>query len=347
MHLLCASAQCACTVQMPTFMCTVVYLYLVSMNLTDEILWALPELNALNGEEPYAPPTELLLVPAGDFTGRDGTPYKNSKPNKIVALFKKEGIALAIDFDHSIYYNGGGAACGWIKKLEVRDGAIWGSEIEWLDRARWALEEKTYKYYSPHYVVDRASREIVRLDVVSLVNRPRLSVQALNAMETQEHNQKEYGMNLQDELNAALKNNLQLAQQVSEAESKANQLQSEVNALKAEKEQLAAKLKEREEKEAAASSAAFQGELNGFLDEQVKAGKMPPAQKEFCLKTVRNEDELNGLKELWKDAKKILPDDKNTGAGASLDSELNALGLDEEELQLAKSMGLEPADLKK
>ena len=182
----------------------------------DGNLLAIPELNAMNGE--YSPPTELLLVPAGDFTGRDGTPFKNSKPNKVVALFKKEGIALAIDFDHSIYTNGGGAACGWIKKLEIREGAIWGTEIEWLSRARWALEDKKYKYYSPHYVVDRASREIVRLDVVSLVNRPRLSVQALNTMEQNNYSQKEQGMNLQDELNAALKNNLEFIKQASEAE---------------------------------------------------------------------------------------------------------------------------------
>ncbi|MEM9423833.1 MAG: phage protease, partial [Spirochaetota bacterium] len=164
----------------------------------------LPELNALEGD--YMPPTELLLVPAGEFCGRDETLYRNSNPKKIVALFKREGIALAIDFDHSIYYHGGGAACGWIPKLEVRNGEIWGTGIEWLPDALWALRNKTYKYYSPHYMVDGATREIERLDVVSLVNRPRLSVAALNHLQNQETNfSEENSMNLQDELNAALK----------------------------------------------------------------------------------------------------------------------------------------------
>ena len=130
---------------------------------------------------------------------------------------------------------------------------------------------------------------------------------------------------------------------------KANQLQSEVNSLKAEKEQLTAKLKEHEEKQAAASSAAFQGELNSFLDEQVKTGKLPPAQKEFYAKTVRSKEELNSLKELLKDAKRLLPDGKNAGKQDQkvFDEELNALGLDAEDMELAKNMGLEPADFKK
>lgn len=308
------------------------------------------ELNAANSEQggEYVPPAELLLVPAGAFTARDGTLYRNSSPKKVIATFKKERVALAIDFDHNIYMRGGGAAIGWINSLELRDGAIWGAKIEWLDNAEYMLRNKRYRYYSPHYLVDSQSREILKLDVVSLVNRPRIAVDSLNQLNNP---QQEEAVNTQEQLNAALQDNAKQIQQTIEAQKKSAALETELNSAKKEIETLKGEVQKFKDEKTQEDSAKLKDTLNSFLEKQVKEGKLPPAQKEVYAKVVRSEEELNSLKAALKDAPVILPGaDKSGGAEPAqkgAEDSLNTLGYDNEEIELAKSVGLEAKDLAK
>ena len=303
------------------------------------------ELNAANSAGQYVPPTELLLVPAGEFTARDGTLYRNSSPKKVVATFKKEGVALAIDFDHAIYLRGGGAAIGWINGLELRDGAIWGTQIEWLDDAAYMLKNKRYRYYSPHYLVNSQSREILRLDVVSLVNRPRIAVDALNQLN---NSQQEESMTVQEQLNAALQDNAKQIQETLEAQKKSAALEIELNGAQKEIEALKGEVKKFQDAQEQEQSAKLKESLNAFLEEQVKDGKLPPAQKEFYSEVVRTEEQLNSLKATLKDAPVILPvADKSGGTEPEAENSLNSLGYSNEEIELANSLGLEAKDLAK
>ena len=300
------------------------------------------ELNDLNPAGEYTPPAEILLVQAGEFSARDGTLYRNTQPKKIVSAFRKDGIALAIDLDHRIYLKGGGPAIGWINQIEERNGAIWGTKIEWLDTAIYRLKYREYRYYSPHYGVDPQSREILRLDVVSLVNRPRIAVDALNQLEN-----KEINMNPQDELNAALKDNAKHVKEAMEAQAQTVALQTELNAAKKELETLKGEIKQFKDKDAQAESEKLKSELNSFLEDQVKEGKMPPAQKAMYEKVIRSEDELNALKETLKDAPVVLPQGTKDKGKAPLDNEINALLPEGVTLDEMNSMDISAEDIKK
>lgn len=300
-------------------------------------LYLIPELNAeKNGE--YTPPSELRLAPAGEFRSCDGRIYRNNNPKALVNKFNREKVYLAIDFDHLIYLRGGGDASGWIEKLEERNGEIWATQIDWLSDAIYALKSKRYRYYSPHYKIDPQTREIKAMDVLSLVNRPATIVSALNS---QQPNQEDAmnGDNLKDELNAALKDNARLCQEKNAADAEKSRLENELNSAKEQ-------LKSYQEKEAMAINEQLKNELNSFLDEEVKAGRIFPAQKDFYAQTIHSEDELNSLRDLQKNAATLLPTKRAEEQGGNLDNELNSLGLDAEELDFARAVGLEPTDLK-
>lgn len=244
---------------------------------------------------------------------------------------------------------GGGAAIVWINSLELRDGAIWGAKIEWLDDAEYMLRNKRYRYYSPHYLVDSQSREILKLDVVSLVNRPRIAVDSLNQLNNP---QQEDNMNVQDQLNAALQDNAKQIQQTIEAQKKSAALETELNSAKKEIETLKGEVKKFKDEKTQEDSEKLKESLNSFLEQQVKDGKLPPAQKEVYAKVVRSEEELNSLKAALKDAPVILPGADKSGAKAEPgtkgnEDSLNSLGFDNEEIELAKSVGLEAKDLAK
>ena len=295
-----------------------------------------------NAQAQYAPPTELLLAPVGEFMGRDGRTYRNTDPEAVINKFEQIGMSLPVDADHTILHRGG-PAIGWINRLENRNGEIWATKIDWLDEGVHLLASKKYRYYSPVYLIDDNSRVIEVVDGMGLTNSPNLT----QLSQLNQSNRRKGDMNLQEELNAALKNNREYMEELAETNNEKARLQSELNSVKAEKEQLGAKLKELEDQQADAASKAFSQELNSYLDGLSKDGKLPPAQKELYGKTIRSTEELNSLKELFKNAPNLLPDGKGKEGTESKDGniEFNSADYDAQELELAKSLGLEASDL--
>ena len=70
-------------------------------------------------------------------------------------------------------------AAGWVEELQERGGATWG-RVAWNDSGRQAISSKSYRYYSPTYMVSRPASRIARIHSVGLVNTPNLDVPALN-----------------------------------------------------------------------------------------------------------------------------------------------------------------------
>lgn len=126
-------------------------------------------------------PEWVMLVPAGDINGLDGRNFKNPDPQAVVDVFNANSVDLPIDWEHAQHHKAEvgerAPAAGWIKAMEVRDGAIWG-QVEWTDAGRADIETKAYRYLSPGMFVDTMKR-LVELVSAGLVNRPALDMPAL------------------------------------------------------------------------------------------------------------------------------------------------------------------------
>lgn len=128
-------------------------------------------------------PDWIQLAPAGpEITGRDGRSWRLSDPDAVAARTAAEAQPIVIDIDHASETRPAGEpapAQGWIEAVEVRDGALWG-RVSWTAAGRALMAAEAYRYVSPTFLFDRATREIVRLTSAALVHRPNLQLQALN-----------------------------------------------------------------------------------------------------------------------------------------------------------------------
>lgn len=129
-------------------------------------------------------PEWVELIPAGPrIQGRDGRWWLNDQPDAIVATFISLQRDVPVDLEHATEIKAPAGepapAYGWIKELEVRDGQIWG-RVEWTDDGRDLLLSRKYRYLSPAFVFDEATRRIERLSSVGLTNKHNLHLPALN-----------------------------------------------------------------------------------------------------------------------------------------------------------------------
>lgn len=131
------------------------------------------------------------LLPAGEFSGRDGRgPYKTN-PQSILDAYTSWGMPLAIDYEHqgiNTVDNGQPApAAGWITALQAREDGIWG-KVDWTDKAAAMISAGEYKYLSPVFDHDKTGA-ILRLVGAGLTNNPNLYLTAIarRAMQSQEN----------------------------------------------------------------------------------------------------------------------------------------------------------------
>ena len=132
-----------------------------------------------------AAPGEVVLLPAGALPTRphdrrEG--WTNDDPEGVVRRTAEHGVDLVIDWEHSttkVEERGGEApAAGWLRDFRVRDGAVVAS-AEWTPRARAQIEAREYRYLSPVFAYDPATRVPLRIDSAALTNDPSLYMRAL------------------------------------------------------------------------------------------------------------------------------------------------------------------------
>ena len=126
----------------------------------------------------------ILLLPAGDLAARDGRRWVHDDPAAVLAATRERagGTPLVIDYEHQTDYspeNGQPApAAGWIREVEVRAGALWG-RVEWTERAAASLAAREYRFLSPTFAYDRATRRVRALHRAALTNSPAFDMPAL------------------------------------------------------------------------------------------------------------------------------------------------------------------------
>ena len=205
---------------------------------------------------------------------------------------------MPVDINHAEFLkapNGDGSpAAGWIERLDVRDGAIWG-RVAWTPSGAEALNARAYRYLSPVLRHDKDGR-VLGLAGAGLVNRPNLSMAALNAEqgvvmknlfaklglpETASEND---AIAAVDKLNASLHaaQTPSLALFVPRADF--DRVNGELVALNA-----------RIEKE---KKAGRDQEVTAFLEAAVKDGKVAPGAKDHYLALCATDDGFTQVKQL-------------------------------------------------
>lgn len=140
---------------------------------------SMPLLSQDAGDAPALPPEWVMLVPAGSFSGRDGRGPYTLDAAAVLAAFAHGGIDLPIDYDHQTLEADAKAgpvpAAGWIKALEVRDGALWG-RVTWTPRAAELIAAREYRYLSPVFRHDKDG-SVLAMDGAGLTHYPNLDLE--------------------------------------------------------------------------------------------------------------------------------------------------------------------------
>jgi phage I-like protein len=132
------------------------------------------------------PPRWVMLIPAGEFSGRDGRgPFRLDQAASVIAATAALGLSagVPIDYDHATDFaapKGRPApAAGWIRELQEREGALWG-RVEWTPHGARAISSREYRYISPvfQYSPDGAVTRLLR---AGLTNNPNLYLTAISA----------------------------------------------------------------------------------------------------------------------------------------------------------------------
>ncbi len=137
-------------------------------------------------------PEWIQLFPAGVMIkGRDGRSWTLDRPQEILDAFSAERKDLPIDWEHASELkavNGDEApAAGWMKQFELRNGGELWARVEWTPKGAEQVRNKEYRYLSPVFIYEKATRRIVRVTSAGLTNQPNLYLPALNQEMTDEN----------------------------------------------------------------------------------------------------------------------------------------------------------------
>lgn len=103
--------------------------------------------------------------------GRSGTSNPEGVIENTMLLDLEAGLPL--DYDHATEWDAFAPAAGWLKKFEVRDGAIW-AHCEWTDKGRQAVASREYQYISPVFRWNDRTGEVMQILRAGLTNNPNL-----------------------------------------------------------------------------------------------------------------------------------------------------------------------------
>ena len=125
----------------------------------------------------------LQVTPAGNFVPSDGRPM--SVPawhidaviaTKVIERFRARRKPPVVDYEHQTLHkeeNGQPApAAGWIRDLEWRDGQGLFAQVELTARARQYIADNEYRYFSPVFLYDALTGDVLDLQMGAFTNDP-------------------------------------------------------------------------------------------------------------------------------------------------------------------------------
>ncbi len=312
---------------------------------------------ALNFEMATAAPVPewIMLLPAGpEIKGRDGREWRLDDPQAVVTMFAAQGLDLPVDIEHATEIKGPNGepapAVGWIKTLELRNGEVWG-RVEWNAEGGFVVGERRYRYISPVFIYDKASKQILRLASVALTNQPNLAVQALNREEQTQHEEEPAMKKIyaalglaetateQEALNAIEK----MRGDLTTATNRAENPSLDKFVPRADHDAALARAGNAEKKLGEMQAAQLEKEIEAEVGDALKAGKITPATADYHKTQCRQEGGLARFREFVKAAPVI-------GGASGLDGKSPDEGgkaMNAEEGKVAAMFGNSPDDIKK
>jgi phage I-like protein len=240
-------------------------------------------------------PSLIQLFPKGpELATMDGRKFKLSDPDAFVAAFNASGRPVMVDYDHRSHFTvddgGSDRAAGWIERLAVKDGAVWG-EVEWTEAAKAAIAAKEYRFISPEFPTEPKTDEVTALLAAALVNRPAFDMAALTRTQSQTGDTamltaiaKALGL-AEDADEAAIlaaiaKKDADHTAELATAKSKAGRPSTDDFMPRADYDAVLARAETAEKKLGDAEAAAFEEKVTSAIDEAVEAGKITPGTKD-------------------------------------------------------------------
>ncbi|MBA5235280.1 peptidase [Pectobacterium aroidearum] len=283
-------------------------------------------------------PEWLPVIPAGQFTGRDGRVWVNTNPAGVItASFRYP--KLPIDIEHATELKGPkgdeAPAHGWIDELRQRaDGSI-EAHVEWTSDGEAIIRGKKYLYYSPAFFFT-ADGQVTRLSSVGLTNKPNLDLPALNSENTDMTIPVQLVTVLGLSATASVDDAVKAIQQIKTSEQVALNRAENPDVTKfipIETHQLA--LNRATEAEGKLKVQADK-EIKDLVDLAIKEGKVAPANKDMYLATCRSEDGRKQFAEFVKGAPVIVSKDQTKKPNP----EKNNQELTDVELATCRAMGI-------
>lgn len=129
---------------------------------------------------------DVQLVPAGEFSSRDGRPTEvpkwkisDAQGRALAARLNARHIKTLFQFDYEhqailAEKNGQPApASGWAQKFEWRDGdGLYALNVQWTERALQMMKAGEYRYISPVLIYSKKTGEVLDVFNASLVGNP-------------------------------------------------------------------------------------------------------------------------------------------------------------------------------
>lgn len=309
------------------------------------------ELPTLEGGE-AAVPTEITLIPApgadGFVRGVDGRAWRMSKPANVVAAFNRPRAITENHAGKLAAPKGGSApAFGWIASVREQAGAIVAS-VSWTERGKRALSARDYRYFSPEFVWEEKTIEILAIAGGGLLNDPNFEQLALNSSEQEtEHPPmsliaicRALGIPEAGDEAACI---TAIDKLKVERQTALNQAQFPDRAkfVPVEEHNVALNAKQAAETELQTlKTGQRETEITATVDQALAAGKIVPATKDYYLAMCRAEGGLEQFKK-FVEAQPVIGEPTHTGKkpeGAGT----GAHGLTESQLAICSSMGMDP-----
>lgn len=123
---------------------------------------------------------KILVMPAGtvELFGMEDVVCEQSDAETVIATFNSRGVPIPVDYEHATKYKAArgepAPATGWINSLEWVPGRGIVGSVEWSAAAREQIRAKQYRFLSPHFDIDKATRRVDFVKAVALTNVPRI-----------------------------------------------------------------------------------------------------------------------------------------------------------------------------
>ena len=117
---------------------------------------------------------QLTTIGTVSGTGANGEPVERNwteeSLKKLAETHKDD--ELLVDADHESEIGGKTEAKGWLSNLFVKDGVGLFGKIKWTDIGRKLIENRIFRWLSPAWILDKDTKEPVKMTSVALTNKP-------------------------------------------------------------------------------------------------------------------------------------------------------------------------------